>query len=450
MSTSHSPIAVRPYFAVLLLFSLLASQGCRKPEDGLDHELLNPSDTLGTFRTDTTSIIAWPAEDDSVRTSGSLPADELGSYMDDRFGYVGASTVTQVRLSVNNVGPADPSLVCDSLILTLAYTTDDPVYGDPDPQTIKVFQLNEDLSADSIYKSNREPVIDMNDLVQGSPRIFTPSPTTGPVLDGDTLEPQLRIPLSTDLGNSLLAQWGQATLADNTSFLAFFKGLAIMPDNVGQSPLQGGIWRFNLLSGASKMTIYYHNADSVASTFDFMIGTSSAKYTYVRHDHSAASVPGLPQALSDSTLGQVETYVQALGGIRTELRFPYLDHYPNAQLKALAKAELIVPISGEYHDTYVPPQQIFTFRKGDDGKDSFIPDQSYSNTTSGIYDDVNKEYHFDVTRWVQGVLNGTYPNTGLSLKPYSYLGITFVNRAVLAGPSNPDTPMKLVLTFTTY
>jgi hypothetical protein len=46
------------------------------------------------------------------------------------------------------------------------------------------------------------------------------------------------------------------------------------------------------------------------------------------------------------------------------------------------------------------------------------------------------------------VINGTYANTGLSLVPGSN-GVS-VNRAALAGPLNPDGPMQLVLTFTTY
>jgi hypothetical protein len=449
LSTSHTPKAVRSLCAALLLFSLLASQGCRKPEDGLDHSLLNPSDTLGTFRTDTTSIIAWPKEADPIRTSG-LSANLLGSYVDDRFGTVTTGIATQLRLSVNNVGPADPSLLCDSLVLALAFSGAGAVYGDLDPQIIKVYRLTQDLLTSSIYNRDSIPATDGQDLVQGSPHLFTPSPDTGPEIGGDSLPPELRIPLRTDLGNELLSQWGQATLANNTSFLDYFKGLYIVPDNDAQMALQGGVWSFNLVNGASKMTLYYHDANGAVSSFDFIIGAESQRYTTAVFDHSTATVPGVPQALADTTLGQVETCVQGMGSIRTEIRFPFLDRFAEVNLRAVAKAELIVPIAGEFHDTYTPPTGMFAFRKGDDGSDKYTPDQR----SSGLipipisYDAVNKYYRFNLTRWVQGVVDGTYANTGLSLVPDNRG--TSVARAVIGGASNPDTPMELVITFTTY
>ncbi len=425
---------------------MILSSGCKKAEDDLGLSVLDPADTLGTVRIDTSSIITWPRADAAVRTS-VLTANLVGSYVDDVFGPVVTSTTTQLRLSVNNVGPADPALVCDSLVFVMAYTTAEPVYGDLDPQVIQVFRLNEDLSLDSIYKSDRQPVTEGVDLVQGSPRQFTPSPTVGPV--GDSLVPQLRIPLDVTLGQELLSQWGQPTMADNASFLAYFKGLHVVPSNTGQAPLQGGIWRFNLLNGASKMTLYYHNAAGVNSTFDFIIGSSSVRFTSGTFDHAAATQPALPQALADTTYGQVNTFVQSLGGLRTEIRFPNLDRYANGPYRALAKAELIVPIAGDYHSTYLPPVQLFAFRKADDGTDLLVPDQvAGQGTVGGFYDAQNREYRFNLTRWAQGVISGTYENTGLALVPGSN-GVS-VNRAALAGPFNTENPMKLVLTFTTY
>ena len=437
---------MRSAIAAVLVLGVILSSGCKKAEDDLGLSVLDPADTLGTVRIDTSSIITWPREEDGVRTS-VLTANLVGSYVDDFFGPVVIGTTTQLRLSVNNIGPADPTLVCDSLVLSMAFTTTNPVYGDLDPQVIQVFRLTEDLSVDSIYKSDHQPVTDLADLVQGSPRLFTPSPTVGPV--GDSLIPQLRIPLDLTLGQEFLSQWGQPNMADNTSFLAYFKGLYVVPGTTGQMPLQGGIWRFNLLNGASKMTLYYHNAEDVSFTFEFIIGSSSSRFTTSTFDHAAATQPALPQALTDSTYGQVNTFVQGLAGLRTEIRFPNLDQFANGPYRALAKAELIVPIAGDYHSTYLPPDQLFAFRKAEDGTDLLVPDQiAGQGVVGGFYDVENREYRFNLTRWTQGVINGTYANTGLSLVPGGN-GVS-VNRAVLAGPLNTENPMKLVLTFTTY
>lgn len=429
----------------MILFGLFANHGCKKPEDDLGLSVLDPADTLGTVRTDTISIVAWTRIGDSVQTSG-LSSNEVGSYLDPQFGRVVTGTATQLRLSVNNVGQTGLSLTCDSLVLSLAYSTVDPVYGGLEAQTIRVYQLMEDLSTDSIYHSDRQTLTSNVNLVEGSSE-FTPAPTYRPVIDGDSLTPQLRIPLSINLGQEMLAQWGQPTLADNTSFLAFFKGLYIIPEDQGQSG--GGIWRFNLLSGDSKMTLYYHDGDGVSSTFDFVIGTSSVRYTHVVFDHGAATLPGVAEALTDSALGQQSIYLQSMGGLRPEVRFPYLDRYANTGLHTLAKAELIVPVANDDAAVYPPPAQLFPLRKDLEGVDRFLPDQDASlGNIGGSYDATAQAYRFNMTRWVQGIINGTYANTGLGLVPGSN-GIS-VNRAVLAGPENPDNPMQLVLTFTTY
>ena len=437
--------AARLIAAASVLFGLFASTGCKKPEDDLGLSVLNPADTLGTVQTDTCSIVCWPVTETPTQTSALsssqlLSANILGRINDDAFGLLTAGIATQVRLSVNNVGPADPTLTCDSLVLALAFTSTDPLYGYSDPQVISVFRMAEDLSIDSVYNNDRLPQTDATDLVQGAPRMFTPVTGPGPIIGGDSLEPQVRIPLSTDFGNELLAQWGQATLVDNASFLAYMKGLYVVPGTDAPAPMHGGAWRMNLLNGASKLTLYYHSATDT-SKFDFTIGTEGVRYTTALFDHGAATTGMLPQALADSTLGQTETYVQALGGLRTEVRFPNLADYANTPYRALAKAELIVPVPQTPPLELPAPLNIIALLN--DSVELTVP-----GLTGGSFDADANEYRLNMTSWVQGIINGTYPNTGLSLQIVNQR--TTAYRTPLAGPDNTQAPMKLVLTFTTY
>lgn len=432
----------------MLLFGLVAATGCKKPEDDLGLDLLDPADTLGLRTVDSTSIIAWPHVQEPFSTS-SLSLNLLGSYVDDRFGQVTSNIVAQVALSANNVGPANSNLVCDSLVLDFVYNAADPTYGDLDPQVITVHRITEDLSIDSTYKNDRVPQFDPTDLVVGAPHLFTPDTLHGVVIDGDTLVPQLRIPLSLSLGQEFLSHWGGAELADNTAFVSYFKGLYVAPQAGARADRQGGIWYFNLRDGNSKLTLYYHDSTvGLAQHFDFVFGTTSVRYTQTSFDRSVATDPRVREALADSTRGQQEIYVQSLGGIRSEVRFPFLDQYAGTH-KAIAKAELVIPISGPYYYFYEPPVQVFAFRKADDGTDLLVPDQiSGQGTVGGIFDATAQEYRFNITRWVQGVINGTYANTGLGLAAGSS-GVS-ANRATLSGPAAADKPMKLLLTFTTY
>jgi hypothetical protein len=223
-----------------------------------------------------------------------------------------------------------------------------------------------------------------------------------------------------------------------------------VPDNEGASAFERGILYFDLLDVQSRMTLYYRvvrPGEEDTLSFDFVINENCARYTHCDHQPQLAPDPYLDDQLQDSTLGQTRVFAQSLGGTRAKVHFPAIDRYPEAGFEALAKAELVVPIAGGFYPFYQPPTQLFVFRKGSLGQDLFLPDQLLG-AVGGFYDMDAREYRFNITRWMQGVLNGTYANTGLSLVPSSN-GVS-ANRVVLAGPAHEEAPMKLNLTFTTY
>ena len=439
----------RPAIGAVLLFALALTSGCHKPEDDLGLDVLPPESALGTVVIDTTHITAWTILPEPGKTS-ALSRNVVGTYLDPDFGLVSTGLVTQVRLSTNNVGDSTVSntLVCDSLVLSLAYDATNYGYGNRDAQGFRVFRITEDLSLDTVYQGDNVPDNDANDLVGGTRSSFAIDPFQGPIIGGDTLSPQLRIPLKKELGEELLDRFGHAELAENTTFLNYFKGLMVGPNADASIPYQQAALYFNLLNPDSKLTLYYHSPTDTTS-FDFIINTSSVRYTISRFEHDRALQPGLPLALSDTTQGQQHIYLQALGGLRGELRFPGLENYATAGLGALAKAELILPIEGNYFPLYAPPSQVFVFMKDEEGNDASIPDQvPTSNQVGGFYDAEEKAYRLVITQWLQGVISGTYPNTGLCVLSGSN-GVS-VNRAILAGPENQAERMRLRLTFTTY
>jgi len=249
----------------------------------------------------------------------------------------------------------------------------------------------------------------------------------------------------------LMAAWGTPDLADNTNFLLFLKGFAVSvsPQTV---PGKGGLLNFPLEGGNSKLTLYYHDTtvggeDTLA--YDFIINSSSARYTYVERDFHQATDPGLLDALADTSGNHDEAYLQTFGGTRIVLSFPHLPDLQSQGLDAVAKAELILPIAGEYPLETPPPSVSFAFRKNEEGEDTAIPDQSSGlGIIGGSYDAIAREYRFNITRYAQGLIQGDHPNTGLHIVP-GFNGVSG-NRAVIGGPGHGETPMRLRLTFTTY
>lgn len=434
-------------WAVFFILSLAILSGCRKPDEDLGLELL-PGDPLGVTGEEA-AIHAYTFQDSAIRTSG-LTRNLLGAYVDPEFGLVKAGLVAQLRLSSSNVGQGqnNDGLVADSLVLSLIYDATATHYGALGAQRFEVYEVSEDLSVDTVYQSNDIPEILTESLVEGGSALIVPDPIGTVVVGGDTVSPQLRIRLTSTLAERFLDAFGTADLADNNAFLQFFKGLYVKVENGPQSPLAEGVLYFDLLNAGSKVTLHYHDTDLEPKSYEFPITENSVRYTVSEFDRSQATDPGLQAALADTVAAATKVYLQALSGPRVAVRMPGILDYA-VQGRALAKAELIVPIHGEVNELLPPPALVFLFRRDETGADAFLPDQLGGvGTIDGNYRPDEKEFRFNVTRYVQGVLNGDIPANGFEMVASSN-GVT-ANRAVLAGPAAEEGRMRLLLTFTTY
>ena len=427
--------------------------GCRKPDPDPGLDLL-PGEPLGVV-IDTTTLHAFSFRPSDVRTSG-LTRNLVGSYLDPQFGHVRTGLVAQLRLGSNNVGAGiDTSgLVADSMVLALAFEAPATAYGNFDPQVFQVFEITDTLSVDSVYEHTSIPGHLPQDRVRNKGGRVRPMPTTQPVILGDTLQPQLRIPLDQDLADRFMNAFGTPHLVDQNSLQAFFRGVYVTVDNGAQLPYQQGVLPMNLLSAQTRATLYYRdlNAEDPTATlrFHFPITDNSVRYTVAEFQHEQAMDPTLPGylAMNDTMTASSLVWLQALGGLRAAIRFPHLEEFA-VPGRVLAKAELVLPLAGPSSPFLPPPAQLFIFRKDSADADLFLPDQLAGNSSiGGIYDASTNAYHFHITRYVQAILNGELPNTGVEIVPGSN-GIS-VNRAILTGPAHGQSPMHLRLTFTTF
>ena len=435
---------------MFLISGSLLITGCRKPDADLGLQLL-PGEGLDVSAT-AMPLHAFSFQQDSIRTSG-LTRNLLGSYLDPQFGLVRTGIVTQLRLSSSNVGVGldTTGLQADSLILSLVYDVTTSSYGALGAQIFEVREVSEQLSIDSLYYSNDLPEVFATDLVRDEGGSIVPTPGYGVVIGGETLSPQLRIRLDDALAERFLNAFNTSALTDNTSFLQFFKGLHITVNNGDQYPYQEGILYFDLLNAGSKATLYYRDQNDqpeLQRKFDLPITSNSVRYTTVEHDHSQAVDQEIVLGMADTSAVAANVFVQSLGGSRTAIRFPQVDSFAGGD-RILAKAELIAPVSGTFNPFLPPPQQIFLFRLDADGEEQFLPDQLGGITAiDGTYRSDSRDYHFNITRYVQAILNGEIPNNGIEMVAGSS-GIS-ANRVVLTGPREDGSGMRLLLTFTTY
>jgi hypothetical protein len=420
--------------AFLVLFTILIS--CKKEnstigKDGLSSDKFLNSDAIDTFQLETYTVL-----DDSLLSS-NLTVNMLGSYQDPVFGSVNADFYTQFRLSGFNPVFGDLStIVMDSFVLGMEYRG---YYGNLDPQTFEVYELDEALSSDSIYYSYQIKTVKPQNLVMPGKGTITPTPETQTIIGGQGVEPQIRIFLDTTFARNLMLEGvnNPSTYSSNELFLQYFKGLQVKVNNPGQGEGKGGILYFNNDDPLSKLTIYYSQA-GVSKAFDFYINSDCADFNHVLIDNSSKNVGNV---INNINLGNKEFYAQA-NKSRAVVKFTTIDKIPKNAV--IQYAQLNLPVSYYTLDPFFPSSTISAATKINSSDKTL-----YSLNIVGIYSDFTKSYNVDVRDYVQKIVNGKIENLGVYLSPSKMLSST--ERIVFNGAltENKNQP-KLYIIYTNY
>ncbi len=390
------------------------------------------SDKFHVGYTDTVSLITYCIYTDSVRSSNPT-VNLLGSYVDPVFGKVSASfyAVADLLKFNNDVGT---SPIADSMILSMAYAG---YYGDTTTQqTIKVYQLTDVLSKDSVYYSTRNFGYATDSIGAMS---FTPRPKDSVTVDTLKQPAQIRIPLSLTLANSILNS-GTATLASNAAFTAFFKGIYVKPSAVTTNG-QGAILYLNWLSPYSGITIYFHNSTASKLSLNMIFDGGSAVFNHFEHDYTGTAIA---QQVASHSMGLVTTYAQCMSGAKTFIDFPYIKYLIDSGKVAINKAELVVTVSDNTNALYPVPATMILYALDSVGTEISLPDYTLSTFQVPITN--GSEYHFILNDYIQNVILGKTKDYGLHL--VCSQGAALADRVIIGGANNPTSPMKLQITYT--
>ena len=428
--------------AIFLLVTAALFASCKKEDSDIGLGIQPEEDLLNAEVIDTFSLTTCTRIEDSLKTD-ELSRNMLGSYVDPVFGLTKASIYTQLRLSV--VNPSfNGAVTVDSVVLQLVY---DGHYGLVDPQTFLVMEVTETIDAAAEYYTNsdlqHEPSI--NDMGEPGANIgYEPDVNNYFFLpSGDSIAPHLRLRMEKTFWENVLND--PSLTADQNAFQNYFKGIYITTNNA-QSSGQGGIYYLDLADAQSKLVVYYHDAGDT-SFYDFNIGEEAARFTHVDHDYTGTPVEA---QLNDSTKGQEFFYLQAGGGLVSDLYFPFLEELKKDSKVVINKAELYLPVQHYTIDPRTPPLRIFAFEIAGDGTYDITLDQIFSeNYYSGFYDEEIKAYKFNLARHMQKVLEDETPNRGLRITAAS--SSVTVNRAIMSGQNSPNREKPyLKVTYTKY
>ena len=424
-------------FGVSVIFALSA---CQKPTDLEADGLLPQEDVLYSNQSDTSTIVSYIVREDTLSTD-ELSACLLGSYTDETFGRTVASFATQFVLS--GASPSFPATFeVDSVIFSVSYTGYS--YGSLGEGYLSVRELSADLPKSSGFNSSyNAPVLNEN-LLANTSQTFQFKPKTFLFGTEDSLAPQLRIPLKTNLGTRLLQPTDPTALESDENFQTYFKGLKV---EAGSYPM--GVVALDLTNINSKITVYYRfdNGGLADTTFyEFPVTSDCGRYSRLQHFYQYATQPDLQELVTSDTLAnQTMLYLQAGAGTKTKIEFPNLLDLQINEGRIVNKAELIVPY--EPDSKYAPTSQIFIFYQNSEGKLIALPDQ-FSGSIGGGVEESNKRYRLNITQYIQKVISGELENAPLFIVSGA-AGVS-VNRTVLHGPdfSNVSSEnTRLIITY---
>ena len=419
----------------LLALCFMAFISCKKKEYAVGSDVIDASTILNGTSLDTFTLLTYSIEEDTVISDN--PANVvLGSYLDPTFGSYSASFYTQLRLAGVDPNFADPSeIVIDSFVLALEYVG---YYGALDAQTFEVYELEESLSLDSTYYSFSTLTHSATNLVPAENATVTPNTSSPTIVDGDSLAPQLRIHLDTNMARNLIveATSGSGTFSSNEAFLDFFKGLHIKTNNT-QLQSEGAALYLDINDPSSKATIYFKQ-NGEATSYDLLMNSDCADFTHVDLDASNTS---LDVVLADSTLGQNEFYAQAFSS-RAAVSIPGLLNLPENIV--IHRADLSLPIQYQTGYKYQPGNNLSVATRIDSSST-----QLANIGVIGVYNSLDKNFNINIREYVQSIVNKELPLTELVVSP-----LFFINSAerIIFNGSNTINKMKpkLTITYTSY
>jgi len=428
---------INKYFTLSVLILYIFISGCKKESSSIGRHIQPPGDITKTLFSDTTTLRAFTLADDSI-TTNNRALSLLGSYNDPVFGLSTASFITQFNLSSNISFGNNP--VADSIVIYLRFHSS--IYPKSVnisvPQNVSVFKLIKQIYKDSTYYSNKNVSQYYDSTASSLDSTFSFNAT----------DSVLVIRLKKAIADTFL-HMSSTGLTNNSQFVSnYFRGLFFKTSNAVAG---NAIFYFNLLSDTTKMTLYYRNSDdTLKHNFNFVINSNCSRINLFHHNYTN-SVFYSRTTHVDTLQQDSVVYLQSMCGVKVKVSFPFIkDYFKRIGPIAINKAELIINQS-TYDITassyFIPGQLValmpsVTTTQGY----SYLPDYIASTASfDGSYYSNTKSYNFNITMYIQRLIDNKYSNSGILL--FSTLNRTSANRVVLNSGKNSNR-MKLLITYT--
>ncbi len=417
--------------------------------DELGLDLVDNKARLNTL--DTLTVIAMTVPDDSLPMNLGNH-NVLGMIDDPVFGRSRASIYTQTRLPDNDLFLGEnPSL--DSIHLVLAYT--DGFYGTQQThQTIQVYELSESFpEQDTLFSNTQIPYHPESITKDPEGFHFRPVPTDSVLVDTVLQPPQIRIPLSDEFGQRFIDANETEIYQNVPNYLEEFKGLYITIDD--EMDGLGSKYRMHMLTHMTSLELFYqyHTEDDTLSRRQrYPINEFAKRSTRIEHFgyEDADQALRLQLEQEDQQMADSVLFVQSLGLLRANVRFPFLEDLADMPRLLINKAELVMPADASFATEHLPASEELLLLRMDETGELHFPDDYALGTGyfGGTLDEDNMVYRFNISKHVQAVIDGARANEKLAVVVVG--SADNMSRVVLKGPGRAENPMHLMIYYTKF
>ena len=373
-----------------------------------------------------------------------------GKTEDPLYGKSEAQIYSQVTIISREPDFVDATL--DSVILSLSIDTLG-VYALDTTRTmsIEVHRVVEDMDIDAPAYSNQQFEVGdklgslENFMLDLNRSVTVVEPEVGGLADTATYDPHLRIPLTEEFGNELIAL-DTTDFTTAATFGDYFKGIRISMADGSE-----GMVGFDLDVSISRLSVYYtKNEDSRRYDFDM----SNLNKRTVSYQHTYANAP-VESFINDSNRGDSLLFVQALGGLNAAFWVNNLESLPDNII--VNKAELILNQAQMPDDEIIfsPSNQLITFARNSEGNlvwvsDVFpiLNDPRFIDPISGgfiIRDGNSVSYRLNLSSHIQRMIDGDVDN---AIEVGAHPNNESAGRVVLYGPGHSTDPARLAIVYT--
>lgn len=435
---------------VLMVVTFLFSCVKKEESNSVGLEFEDENKNLSAVVLDTFSINSTSIDANKFAVSNTSRV-LFGSYVDPSFGEVKNSIYTQIRLNgdfldfstQSSSGDAN-DLVVDSMIFFMEYYPNEDVYGALIQQTVSVFEIEEEMSKDSAYLSDRLLTVGSTDIADPTSNQIDFDINDSISFGGEMIPPSLIVKLDPSYGQDIITLSTTQSISKD-DFSSYVKGLNIQPNNFFGSG-QGCVATLNPLSFYSRVRMYYHDPNSgINYSYDFLINDLCAYYSSFEHDYAGTDVQNV---IDNPVTGNQSFYVQAGFGIQGKIDLPFLNNTDSLPFKIVNRAILYIPVEENSDAVYDVPEQIVVTYFNDLGEEVFFSGHlsDLERLYNDFYNAAEKRYEINLTQYIQNVITGEDKNRSLYLS--SANSAVSINRTVLNGSQAASDQIRLEIVYT--